>query len=83
MVPLSDTYFANLTQDAGKDNVDIWEAEITRAESLRHSDVSQMDIMASRSTNPDLGTREEIVNLTTGQGPGAWIAIGVDIEDRQ
>jgi len=83
MVPLSDSYLTNLTLDAGKDNVETWEREISLAERLRHSDVSQMDIMASRSTHADNVPIEEITNTNTAQGPGAWIALGVDIEDKQ
>lgn len=80
MVPLSDTYFTNLTVDAGPGNVVKWEQEISRAESLRHIDVSEMDIMASRQTDPS-----DVTNTQSGKGkaPTDWISLGVEIQDKQ
>jgi hypothetical protein len=83
MVPLSDMYFAKLTEDAGNDNVAKWEREIARAESLRHIDVSEMDIMASRAANPSDPPREESMTSKQKQPPPDWVSLGVEIEDRQ
>jgi hypothetical protein len=83
MVPLSDTYFENLTQDAGNENVVKWEKEIARAESLRHCDVSEMDIMASRATHPSDVPSEESVQSKARKAPPEWVSLGVEIEDKQ
>jgi hypothetical protein len=83
MVPLADTYFANLSDDAGHDSVVIWEQEIARAEQRRQSDVSEMDIMASRPTNPIDITSTESVQFMTETGQREWVGLGVDIEDKQ
>jgi len=83
MVPLSDKYYDNLTQDAGQENVVTWEKEIARAESLRHSDVSEMDIMASRPSHPGHVPGQESVPSNTRKAPPEWVSLGVEIEDRQ
>lgn len=82
MVPLSDTYFSKLTLDAGQENVVTWEQEISRAESLRRGDVSEMDIMASRPTNlSDIPSAESVPSNTNGRPD--WVSLGVAIEDKQ
>jgi hypothetical protein len=83
MVPLSDTYFANLTQDAGAENAVKWEQEIARAESLRHIDVAEMDVMASRGPHPGDVPNAESVQAGKAKAAPDWVSLGVDIEDRQ
>lgn len=82
MVPLCEKYYASLSADAGPDNTSIWETQIKYAETERQTDVSKMDVMASRvpqstPTGPEgSGTGSKV-------DPPGWIELAVQIEAQQ
>ncbi|KAF5314234.1 hypothetical protein D9619_011889 [Psilocybe cf. subviscida] len=81
--------FQDITDAAPEDIVEVWDAEIVKAEIDRMQNVKAMNILRNRLTK-EISKKELIVMLTDAEtemhgdlGHTAWIAAGLDLEEEQ
>lgn len=83
MVRVTTVYYDQMSSTVSRALQDIWEAEITRAESQRVGNPSVMDIIGARETRLDPNPDPIITQSTRAQTDVHWLDLALSIEERQ
>jgi hypothetical protein len=82
MVELAETYYQNLTNEAGPTPVEKWRKEVERAEERRATDITAMDIYATRLDSVASASQQMAAGI--GDSPlHHWMQLSLTVEEKQ
>jgi hypothetical protein len=82
MLELADTYYQNLTTEAGPAAVEKWKNEVERAEEKRAVDITAMDIYATRLESVTSASQNEPAGVE-GTPLHFWMKFSLAVEEKQ
>jgi hypothetical protein len=81
MSQVAEEYYNNLTNQAGHIAVEVWEAEILKAEEERLNDRASMDIYAAKQEKQTVQVPPQLES--SGSALDNWMSLALDVENKQ